>query len=218
MKFTKIFAGLVMAGALAACSQVSETVSGVTNAATSAVSGVADAAGSAVSGVANAAGSAVNGVTNAASSAVNGAKDMAGSAVNGVKSAANGAKEMAGSAVDGVKNAANSVMGAKPEFKTAAYFCDAYGYKNQVVSATYAFVQGKPYSATVTINSKAKGKQVVGAEMKLDASYKDGVRFVEGKKFWNLDSNFSAATVAKSVPVMFTDNNKILAKNCKIAK
>lgn len=68
------------------------------------------------------------------------------------------------------------------------------------------------------MNTKAKGKQVVGPEMKFDPTYKDGTRFVSGNKVWNLDYGFSAATVGKTVPVMFTDNNKILAKNCKIAK
>lgn len=207
MKLTKIFAGLVMAGALAACSQVSETVSSVTDAAGSAVNGVTNAASSAVTGVKDMAGSAVNGVSNAASSAA-----------NGVSNVVTGAKDMAGSAVNGVKNAASGLMGKQPTFETAAYFCDAYGYKNQVVSVAYAFVDGKPYTATVTINSKAKGKQVVGSEMKFDAAYKDGARFVSGNKMWNLDYGFSAATVGKTVPVMFTDNNQILAKNCKIAR
>lgn len=190
MKLTKIFAGLVMAGALAACSQVSDTVSSVKDAAGSAVSGVSDVASSAVTGV----------------------KDVATSAATGVKGAAT-------ATVDGVKTAANAVMGtSKPVFETAAYFCDVEGQKNQVVSVAYAFVDGKPYTATVTINTKAKGKQVVGSEMKFDSAFKDGARFVDGNKFWNLDYGFSAATVGKTVPVMFTDNNKILAKNCKHAR
>ncbi|MGC7590540.1 hypothetical protein ACPWUF_08660 [Bisgaard Taxon 46] len=141
MKFTKLFAGLVVVGTLAACSQ-------------------------------------------------NVASDIASAG----------------------KKAADMVS-AQPTFETAAYFCDVQGKKNQVVSATYAFVNGKVDSATVTIN-----RQVVGQEMKLDSAYQDGVRFVEGKKVWSLDYGFAANTVNSTVPVMFTDNNKILAKNCMIAK
>ncbi|AKD37884.1 hypothetical protein I926_02780 [Pasteurella multocida subsp. multocida OH4807] len=101
----------------------------------------------------------------------------------------------------------------EPKFETAAYFCDVKGKKNQVVSVTYAFVDSKADSATVSINRK-----VVGHEMKLDGAYQDGVRFVEGNKVWSLDYGFAANTVNTTVPVMFTDNNKILAKNCRIAK
>ncbi|MDO5055462.1 hypothetical protein ACFSAV_07880 [Pasteurella oralis] len=108
---------------------------------------------------------------------------------------------------------AMEMKASEPAFETAAYFCDVRGKKNQVVSVTYAFVGGKADSATVSINRK-----VVGHEMKLDSSYQDGVRFVEGKKVWSLDYGFAAETVGTTVPVMFTDNNKILAKNCRIAK
>ncbi|EEX51057.1 membrane protein [Pasteurella multocida] len=113
------------------------------------------------------------------------------------------------------KKAADMVS-TQPTFETAAYFCDVQGKRNQVVSATYAFVNGKADSATVTIN-----RQVVGEEMKFDSTYKDGVRFVEGKKVWalgGLDNSFAADTVSSTVPVMFTDNNRILARNCLIAK
>ncbi|MXN89558.1 hypothetical protein K7G92_000210 [Pasteurella canis] len=102
---------------------------------------------------------------------------------------------------------------SEPTFETAAYFCDVKGKRNQVVSVTYAFVDGKADSATVSINRK-----VVGDEMKLDSAYKDGTRFVEGNKVWSLDEGFTAKTVNTTVPVMFTDNNKILARNCDIAK
>ncbi|MGY4677357.1 hypothetical protein ACWIT3_06430 [Pasteurella sp. P03HT] len=101
----------------------------------------------------------------------------------------------------------------EPKFETAAYFCDVKGKRNQVVSVTYAFVGGKADSATVSINRK-----VVGHEMKLDGTYQDGVRFVEGNKVWLLDDGFAANTVNMTVPVMFTDNDKILARNCRIAK
>ncbi|MGC6406451.1 hypothetical protein ACNO7K_08445 [Bisgaard Taxon 45] len=110
-------------------------------------------------------------------------------------------------------NKTMAMKSSEPTFETAAYFCDVKGKKNQVVSATYAFVNGKADSATVTINRK-----VVGQEMKLDSSYQDGVRFVESNKVWSLDNGFAASTVSTTAAVMFTDNNKILAKNCTNAK
>ncbi|MFC1136769.1 hypothetical protein ACFGZQ_05150 [Pasteurella multocida] len=108
---------------------------------------------------------------------------------------------------------AMEMKSSEPTFETAAYFCDVKGKKSQVVSATYTFVNGKADSATVTIN-----RQVVGHEMKLDSTYQDGVRFVEGNKVWSLDNGFAASTVGTTAAVMFTDNNKILAKNCTNAK
>lgn len=108
---------------------------------------------------------------------------------------------------------AMKVAQSTPAFETAAYFCDVSGKKNKVVSATYAFVDGKIDTATITINRK-----VVGQEMKLDPSYQDGTKFVEGNKVWSLESGFTQATASKVVPIMFTDNNRILARNCKIAK
>ncbi|MDH3001819.1 hypothetical protein [Pasteurella multocida] len=108
---------------------------------------------------------------------------------------------------------AMEIKSSEPTFETVAYFCDVKGKKNQVVSATYTFVNSKADSATVTIN-----RQVVGHEMKLDSTYQDGVRFVEGNKVWLLDNGFVANTVGTTAAVMFTDNNKILARNCTNAK
>ncbi|QLB20158.1 hypothetical protein A6B43_00695 [Vespertiliibacter pulmonis] len=171
MKLTKIFAALVVAGALAACNETSNPVT----------------------------------------SAVNGVKDVASSAANGVKEAATSATNAVTTAVENTANSAKQMVSSQPTFETAAYYCDVEGKKNQVVSVTYAFVDGKVDSATVSIH-----KKVVGQEMKFDSAYKDGTRFVEGNKVWSLDYGFSAATVGKTVPVMFTDNNKILAKSCQV--
>lgn len=143
-------------------------------------------------------------------SACSTATDVASSTANVVKDVANTTTET-------VKNTTTSAMdsmkGKQPVFETAAYFCDASGKKNQVVSAVYAFIDGKIDSATITMNRK-----VIGPEMKFDATYKDGVRFVEGQKVWSLDYGFAQNTVSKTVPVMFTDNNNIVAKNCTIVK
>ncbi|MGC7560336.1 hypothetical protein [Pasteurella sp. PK-2025] len=121
--------------------------------------------------------------------------------------------QSANSEIKSATQKAAEMVKAQPTFETAAYFCDVRGKKNQVVSATYAFVNGKADSATITINRK-----VVGQEMKLDTAYQDGVRFVEGQKVWSLDYGFAANTVNSTAAVMFTDNNKILAKNCVNAK
>lgn len=120
---------------------------------------------------------------------------------------------VAKTASDAMKNVSAAVKSSMPTFETAAYFCDVSGKKKQVVSATYAFVDGKIDTATITINRK-----VVGQEMKLDPSYQDGTKFVEGNKVWSLESGFTQATASKVIPIMFTDNNRILARNCEIAK
>lgn len=108
---------------------------------------------------------------------------------------------------------AQTAVKTEPSFETAAYFCDVQGKKNQTVSATYTFVNGKIDSATISINRK-----VVGDDMKVNAAYNDGTQFVEGKKVWTLDNGFSQASAAKTLPIMFTDNNKILARNCVLAR
>lgn len=112
-----------------------------------------------------------------------------------------------------MKETSTMMKSAQPTFETAAYFCDVKGKRNKVVSATYAFVNGKIDTATVTVDGV-----VVGHEMKLDPSYQDGTQFVEGKKVWSLESGFTQATASKTVPIMFTSDNRILAKNCEVAK
>lgn len=102
---------------------------------------------------------------------------------------------------------------AAPTFEVVPYFCDVKGKKNTVVTATYAFLNGKVDTATVSIDNV-----VVGHEMKLDTAYQDGTKFVEGKKVWSLDHGFTQETAEKTVPVMFTSDNKILAKNCRMAR
>ncbi|MWR47789.1 hypothetical protein, partial [Escherichia coli] len=77
----------------------------------------------------------------------------------------------------------------------------------------YTFSNGEPSTATVTIN-----KKVVGKDLKVDTAYKDGVKFVSGTKVWSLDTGFNSKTAETTVPVMFTSNNQILAKNCAVAK
>lgn len=153
--------------------------------------------------------STTNAVSNAASATTNAVSNAASATTNAVSNVATATKD----AVAGTMKSASNALSSKPTFETAAYFCDVQGKKNQVVSATYAFVNGKIDTATITINRK-----VVGQEMKLDPSYKDGTQFVEGKKVWALESGFTQATASKTMPIMFTDNNQILAKNCEIAK
>ena len=146
---------------------------------------------------------------NVVSSTTNAVSNAASATTNAVSNAATATKD----AVVGTMKGASNALSSKPTFETAAYFCDVQGKKNQVVSATYAFVNGKIDTATITINRK-----VVGQEMKLDPSYKDGTQFVEGKKVWALEGGFTQATASKTMPIMFTDNNQILAKNCEFAK
>ncbi|MDE3946359.1 Holliday junction resolvase [Glaesserella parasuis] len=112
-------------------------------------------------------------------------------------------------AVDSTTAAKNITTGSK----TVTYTCSVNGKTNQPVSAVYTFNNGEPSTATVTIN-----KQVVGENLKVDATYQDGVKFVSGTNVWSLDIGFSAKTAETTVPVMFTANNQILAKNCVVTK
>ncbi|MDE3964768.1 Holliday junction resolvase [Glaesserella parasuis] len=112
-------------------------------------------------------------------------------------------------AVDSITAAKNITTGSK----TVTYTCSVNGKTNQPVSAVYTFNNGEPSTATVTINNK-----VVGENLKVDATYQDGVKFVSGTNVWSLDIGFSAKTAETTVPVMFTANNQILAKNCVVAK
>ncbi|MCT8629918.1 Holliday junction resolvase [Glaesserella parasuis] len=112
-------------------------------------------------------------------------------------------------AVDSITAAKNITTGSK----TVTYTCSVNGKTNQPVSAVYTFNNGEPSPATVTINQK-----VVGENLKVDATYQDGVKFVSGTNVWSLDIGFSAKTAETTVPVMFTANNQILAKNCVVAK
>ncbi|MCU1146352.1 Holliday junction resolvase [Glaesserella parasuis] len=112
-------------------------------------------------------------------------------------------------AVDSITAAKNITTGSK----TVTYTCSVNGKTNQPVSAVYTFNNGEPSTATVTINIK-----VVGENLKVDATYQDGVKFVSGTNVWSLDIGFSAKTAETTVPVMFTANNQILAKNCVVAK
>ncbi|EQA05733.1 Holliday junction resolvase [Glaesserella parasuis] len=112
-------------------------------------------------------------------------------------------------AVDSITAAKNITTGSK----TVTYTCSVNGKTNQPVSAVYTFNNGEPSTATVTIN-----KKVVGENLKVDATYQDGVKFVSGTNVWSLDIGFSAKTAETTVPVMFTANNQILAKNCVVAK
>ncbi|MDP0383775.1 Holliday junction resolvase [Glaesserella parasuis] len=111
--------------------------------------------------------------------------------------------------VDSTTAAKNITTGSK----TVTYTCSVNGKTNQPVSAVYTFNNGEPSTATVTIN-----KKVVGENLKVDATYQDGVKFVSGTNVWSLDIGFSAKTAETTVPVMFTANNQILAKNCVVAK
>lgn len=112
-------------------------------------------------------------------------------------------------AVDSTTAAKNITTGSK----TVTYTCSMNGKTNQPVSAVYTFNNGEPSTATVTIN-----KKVVGENLKVDATYQDGVKFVSGTNVWSLDIGFSAKTAETTVPVMFTANNQILAKNCVVTK
>ncbi|MCT8670500.1 Holliday junction resolvase [Glaesserella parasuis] len=112
-------------------------------------------------------------------------------------------------AVDSITAAKNITTGSK----TVTYTCSVNGKTNQPVSAVYTFNNGEPSTATVTID-----KKVVGENLKVDATYQDGVKFVSGTNVWSLDIGFSAKTAETTVPVMFTANNQILAKNCVVAK
>ncbi|MDE3983550.1 Holliday junction resolvase [Glaesserella parasuis] len=112
-------------------------------------------------------------------------------------------------AVDSITAAKNITTGSK----TVTYTCSVNGKTNQPVSAVYTFNNGEPSTATVTIS-----KKVVGENLKVDATYQDGVKFVSGTNVWSLDIGFSAKTAETTVPVMFTANNQILAKNCVVAK
>ncbi|MDG6338896.1 Holliday junction resolvase [Glaesserella parasuis] len=112
-------------------------------------------------------------------------------------------------AVDSITAAKNITTGSK----TVTYTCSVNGKTNQPVSAVYTFNNGEPSTATVTIN-----KKVVGENLKVDATYQDGVKFVSGTNVWSLDIGFSAKTAETTVPVMFTANNQILAKNCVVTK
>ncbi|MCT8662207.1 Holliday junction resolvase [Glaesserella parasuis] len=112
-------------------------------------------------------------------------------------------------AVDSTTAAKNITTGSK----TVTYTCSVNGKTNQPVSAVYTFNNGEPSTVTVTINIK-----VVGENLKVDATYQDGVKFVSGTNVWSLDIGFSAKTAETTVPVMFTANNQILAKNCVVAK
>ncbi|MCT8668438.1 Holliday junction resolvase [Glaesserella parasuis] len=112
-------------------------------------------------------------------------------------------------AVDSITAAKNITTGSK----TVTYTCSVNGKTNQPVSAVYTFNNGEPSTATVTFN-----KKVVGENLKVDATYQDGVKFVSGTNVWSLDIGFSAKTAETTVPVMFTANNQILAKNCVVAK
>ncbi|AMW17272.1 hypothetical protein [Glaesserella parasuis] len=112
-------------------------------------------------------------------------------------------------AVDSTTAAKNITTGSK----TVTYTCSVNGKTNQPVSAVYTFNNGEPSTATVTIN-----KKVVGENLKVDATYQDDVKFVSGTNVWSLDIGFSAKTAETTVPVMFTANNQILAKNCVVTK
>ncbi|MDO4697396.1 MAG: Holliday junction resolvase [Pasteurellaceae bacterium] len=132
-----------------------------------------------------------------------------GNAVAGAATATTDAVKGAATATkDAVKGAKVSV---KPELQTAAYLCDVKG-KRKVVSATYAFLNGKADLVTLSIDGKVVG------DLKFDEKYEDGSRFVAGNRVWSLDSGFAPNTVSKTVPVQYRSNNNIVAKNCEIAK
>ncbi len=146
--------------------------------------------------------STVNAVGNAGSAVVDGAKAAGGAVVDGAKAAGN-------VVADGATATKDLLTGSK----TVSYTCDVSGKTNQPVVAVYTFSNGEPSTATVTIN-----KKVVGTDLKVDTAYKDGVKFVSGTKVWSLDTGFNSKTAETTVPVMFTSNNQILAKNCAVAK
>ncbi|AUI65968.1 Holliday junction resolvase [Glaesserella australis] len=156
----------------------------------------------ACSTVSDVASSTVSAVGDAGSAVVDGAKSAGGAVVDGAKAT--------GSAVSsGVTAAKDMVTGSK----TVAYTCSVNGKTNQPVSAVYTFNNGEAATATVTIN-----KKVVGKNLKVDTAYTDGVKFVSGTNVWSLDMGFNEKTAETTVPVMFTANNQILAKNCSVAK
>ncbi|WP_303820153.1 Holliday junction resolvase [Actinobacillus minor] len=146
--------------------------------------------------------STVSAVGNAGSAVVDSAKAAGGAVVDGAKAAGN-------VVADGATATKDLLTGSK----TVSYTCDASGKTNQPVVAVYTFSNGEPSTATVTIN-----KKVVGKDLKVDPAYKDGVKFVSGTKVWSLDTGFNSKTAETTVPVMFTSNNQILAKNCAVAK
>lgn len=156
---------------------------------------------SACSTVSDVASSTVGAVGDAGSAVLEGAKTAGGAVVEGAKST--------GEAVSsGVTAAKDAITGAK----TIVYTCSVSG-KTQAVSAVYTFKNGEPATATVAIN-----KKVVGKDLKVDTTYTDGVKFVSGNNVWSMDKGFNASTAETTVPVMFTANNQILAKNCTVAK
>lgn len=143
-----------------------------------------------------------------------------------VLAACSTADKVATATTDAVKATGNAVVGAatatkdamkgamtsaQPHFETAGYFCEVKG-KRKVVSATYAFVNGQADSVTLTVDGAVVG------DMKYDANYQDGTRFVNGNRVWSLDYGFAQNTVSKTVPVQYRSNNNIVAKNCEIAK
>lgn len=156
----------------------------------------------ACSTVSDVASSTANAVGNAGSVVVDGAKAAGGAVADGASAV--------GTAVSNGATAAKDVVTGS---KTIAYTCSVNGKTNQPVSAVYTFNNGEASMATVTIN-----KKVVGKNLKVDATYKDGVKFISGTNVWSLDTGFNAKTAETTVPVMFTANNQILAKNCTVAK
>lgn len=161
----------------------------------------------ACSTVSDAADSTVSAVSNAGSAVVDGAKTAGNAVVDTAKDA--------GTAVsNGVSKVKNSVTGANTQ--TVNYFCSASG-KKAPMSATYTFKNGKPQTATVTLNNK-----VIGKNLKVDSSYTDGAQFIDSKNVWTLSDNISADTVRKAYPIMFTvkgkDADTIVAKDCSVAK
>ncbi|VEG71303.1 membrane protein [[Pasteurella] aerogenes] len=141
------------------------------------------------------------------------ASDVVSSTSDAVKNVGeavvDGAKTVGNTVTEGAKSAKEMITGTK----TVLYSCDVSGKRNQPVSATYSFKDNQPETATVTI-----GKKVVGKDLALNRTYTDGVQFVAGDKIWSLDTGFSVETVNTTVPVMFTSNNEILARNCTVAK
>lgn len=133
--------------------------------------------------------------------------------VDGAKAAGGAVADGASAVGTAVSNGATAAKDVVTGSKTIAYTCSVNGKTNQPVSAVYTFNNGEASTATVTIN-----KKVVGKNLKVDATYKDGVKFISGTNVWSLDTGFNAKTAETTVPVMFTANNQILAKNCTVAK
>lgn len=167
---------------------------------------------SACSTVSDVASSTVGAVGDAGSAVLEGAKSAGGAVVDGAKTAGGavveGAKSTGEAVSSGVTAAKEAITGAK----TIVYTCSVSG-KTQAVSAVYTFKNDEPATATVTIN-----KKVVGKDLKVDTTYTDGVKFVSGNNVWSVDKGFNAKTAETTVPVMFTANNQILAKNCTVVK